>query len=110
MGKVTHEQPLEEKAVLQKLREARKPAIAAATARMKEQKQAIKSIKEALHEGGSTVPEIAQATGLPSSVVLWYIATMKKYGEVIEGEAVGSYFRYRLVENDAAKAEATSDA
>jgi hypothetical protein len=39
---------------------------------------------------------VAEGTGMPSCKVLWYIATLKKYGEVLEGEKVGSYFRYSL--------------
>ena len=83
---------------LKKLRESRKPAIAAATARMKEQKKAMAAITEALQKGEGTAPEIAAATGLEASEVLWYLATMKKYGQVAEGAAAGSYFKYRLIE------------
>ena len=53
------------KAALQKLREARKPDIKAATARMKEQKKDIAALKEQLRQGDKTVPELAAATGLP---------------------------------------------
>ena len=48
---------------------------------------------------GDPVPEIAAATGLDPASVLWYLASLKKYGEVAEGAADGSYFRYRLVES-----------
>jgi len=43
-----------------------------------------------------TVPEIAQATEILPSQVLWYVATMKKYGLVSEGEKDGDYFKYQL--------------
>jgi hypothetical protein len=33
---------------------------------------------------------------LPASEVLWYVATLKKYGEILEGPKDGGYFRYRL--------------
>jgi hypothetical protein len=89
------EQTLKKEA-LKKLREVRKPAIAAATARMKEQKKAIDAIKAQLAQGERTVPEMAAATGLPASEVLWYVASLKKYGEVLEGPIDGSYYRYRL--------------
>ncbi len=88
---------------LKKLREARKPAIAAATARMKEQTKAMAAIKGELQKGEGTVPEIALATGLEAAEVLYYLATMKKYGEVAEGAAAGSYFKYRLVESSQAE-------
>jgi DNA-binding IclR family transcriptional regulator len=56
-----------------------------------------------------TVPEIAAATGLPVSEVLWYVATLKKYGEILEGPKAGSYFRYRLGAARAEETELASD-
>jgi Fic family protein len=93
------------KEAMQKLREARKHTIKAATARMKEQKKAIDSIKEELQAGERTVPEIAAATGLPASEVLWYVASLKKYGEILEGPEDGSYYRYRLGQGAGKEAE-----
>ena len=97
------EEKTQPREALKKLREARKPAIAATTARMKEQKKAMEAIKGELQKGEGTVPEIAAATGLDAASVLWYLATMKKYGQVAEGKADGSYFRYGLVEGGQAK-------
>jgi predicted Rossmann fold nucleotide-binding protein DprA/Smf involved in DNA uptake len=94
------------KEALKKLKAARKDQIAAATARMKEQRQAVKAIKKHLAEAELTVPEIAAATGLPPSEVLWYVATLKKYGEILEGPKAGGYYRYRLNEAAAPEAEA----
>jgi predicted transcriptional regulator len=94
-----HDTPAESesrKEALKKLKAARKEQIAAATARMKEQRQAVKAIKEHLEGAELTVPEIAAATGLPASEVLWYVASLKKYGEILEGPKDGSYYRYRL--------------
>ncbi|MHB8070184.1 MAG: winged helix-turn-helix domain-containing protein [Desulfobaccales bacterium] len=84
------------KEALKKLKAARKGQIAAATSRMKAQRQAVKAIKASLEGAELTVPEMAAATGLPVDEVLWYVATMKKYGEILEGPKAGSYFRYRL--------------
>jgi hypothetical protein len=81
---------------LKKLKGARKEQIAAVTARMKEQRQAVKTIKEHLAGAERTVPEIAVATGLPASEVLWYVASLKKYGEILEGAKAGGYYRYKL--------------
>jgi Fic family protein len=94
------------KEALKKLKVARKEQIAATTARMKEQRQAVKAIKEHLEGAELTVPEIAAATGLPVSEVLWYVATLKKYGEILEGPKDGSYYRYRLGQAPAPEAEA----
>jgi hypothetical protein len=90
-----HKQALNKEAMKQ-LRQARKQVIVAVSARVKEQKEAIAAIKAELQQGDRTVPEIAAATSLPPDAVLWYLATLKKYGEVAEGQKDGSYFRYRL--------------
>lgn len=84
------------KEALKALKAARKAQIAAATARLKEQRLAVKAIKEQLAGAELTVPEIAAATGLPPSQVLWYVASLKKYGEILEGPKSGSYYRYKL--------------
>ena len=93
------ETPLEPesgKEALKKLKAARKEQIAAVTSRMKEQRRAVKAIKESLAGSELTVPELAAATGLPVAEVLWYVASLKKYGEILEGPKAGSYYRYRL--------------
>jgi hypothetical protein len=81
---------------VKELRESRKPVIDAVSARMKELKKALDSIVSELGKGGGTVPEIAAQTGIPSEKVMWCVASLKKYGEVVEGEKDGSYFRYHL--------------
>jgi Fic family protein len=88
----------EKKEAMKKLRESRKHIIKATSARVKEHRKAIKAIKEQLQDEARTVPEIAGATGLASSEVLWFIATLKKYGEIVEGDKDGGYFRYSLAE------------
>ena len=93
------------KEALKKLKAARKEQIAAAAGRMKEQRQAVKAIKERLEGAELTVPEIAAATGLLVSEVLWYVASLKKYGEILEGSKDGSYYRYRLGQPGAEETE-----
>jgi hypothetical protein len=90
------------KKAMKALRNARKQQIAAASAKMKEQKKAIKAIREALGGDGATVPVVVEQTGMASAEVLWYLATMKKYGEILEGEKDGGYFRYKPVSEEAA--------
>ncbi len=84
------------KDALKELKAARKEQIATTTGRLKEQRRQVKAIKESLKAADLTVPEIAAATGLPVSEVLWYVATLKKYGEILEGPKAGAYYRYRL--------------
>jgi hypothetical protein len=94
------------KEAMKALRKARKQQIAAASAKMKEQKKAITVIREALGDVGATVPLVAEQTAMPSAEVFWYLATMKKYGEIVEGEKDGGYFRYKLVSEKAPREEA----
>jgi hypothetical protein len=58
------------------------------------------AIKKTLAESPRTVPELAQATGLPSRTVLWVVTAMRKYGTVIEDSVDGSYPRYALTPKD----------
>jgi predicted transcriptional regulator len=58
--------------------------------------EAKKRLREALKQSPKTVPEIADQTGMPSREVFWHLMSMRKYGEVIEGEEQDSYVRYAL--------------
>ena len=90
----------EKKAALKELRRARKEKILKATARVKIQKKALKAIKACLEKGPGTVPEVAAAASMPTDEVLWYLAALKKYGEIVEAEKDGEYFRYALAEKE----------
>ena len=86
----------EKKEAMKKLRESRKAYIKAASAKMKAQKKVKGAIKDLLKDGARTVPDIAAATGTSTVEILWFIATLKKYGEIKEAEKDGSYFKYAL--------------
>jgi len=58
------------------------------------------AIRKALAESPRTVPELAEATGLPSRTVLWVVTAMRKYGMVNEDSLDGSYPRYALTPKD----------
>jgi biotin operon repressor len=96
------------KEAMKQLRAARKEQISAAAARMKQQKKDVEAIKQQLGDDAGTVPQIADATGIPSSDVLWYIAALKKYGDVVEAEQDAGYYHYRLSQ-DAEKEENDDD-
>ena len=81
---------------LKKLREERQETIEQAKSLIKEQSSVIKKIKEHLQGDGKTVPEIARATGIKSSEVLWFVMALKKYGQVLEGPKDGDYYKYQL--------------
>ncbi len=86
----------EKKEAMKKLRENRKVFIKAASAKMKAHKKVIGAIKDQLKDGARTVPEIAAATGTSTAQTLWFVATLKKYGEIKEAQKDGSYFKYAL--------------
>lgn len=91
------------KEAMKKLREDRKEWITKASTIVKEQKKILKAIKGHLENQPATVPELTEATGIPSDRVLWYLATLKKYGNIIEGEKDGGYFRYVLAKSEVEK-------
>ncbi|MCF8062414.1 MAG: winged helix-turn-helix domain-containing protein [Deltaproteobacteria bacterium] len=91
--------PSEKKAALKELRRERAASIEAAGARLKEQRREIALVKKALSRGPGTVPETARETGLEPARVLYYMATLMKYGEVREEDKDGPYFRYSLLSN-----------
>ena len=85
------------KAALKHFRELRKqkgddPGRAAAHFR-----QQRKAVESALKTGPATVPQLAQATGLPAHEVLWHLAGMRKYGAAREAAQEGDYPRYERV-------------
>ena len=84
------------KAALKKLREERSWQIGRAKETVKTQQQTIKRITEQIKNDAKTIPEISQATGLPASQVLMFVATLRKYGAVAEGTKDGDYFRYHI--------------
>ena len=55
-----------------------------------------KQIKKALKEKPCTVPELFEATQIPVEQAFWHLMSLKKYGEVIEGEEKGNYLEYTL--------------
>jgi predicted transcriptional regulator len=65
---------------------------------LKEQKRIQQEICKVICENPKTVPEIAEATGMPSHEVLWYLASFKKYGIVVEDGMCGDYPLYRNAE------------
>jgi len=95
----TQTEKKEKKEAMKKLRRSRSVWIKKASATVKSQKKLLKSIKGQLEKGAGTIPELAEAIGMPTHEVLWFMAALKKYGEIVEAEKDGGYFRYALTEN-----------
>ena len=92
----TEQEKKEKKAAMKTLRKAREHSVKAASVKLKGQMKTVKIIREQIGKQSATIPEIAAASGIPSSEVMWYVATMKKFGEILEVEQDGAYFKYRL--------------
>lgn len=58
------------------------------------------AVRKALSGGARTVPEIAEASGLPARLILWTVTAMRKYGTVLEDSVDGSYPRYTLASKE----------
>jgi len=86
----------DKKTALKQLRQERRQSIKKATAAMKRQRKTLKSVEASLSGGAATVPEVAAQAGIATDEALWFIATMKKYGQVVEEGKDGGYYRYAV--------------
>jgi predicted transcriptional regulator len=84
--------------MLKGLRAEHSETVARTQALLKEQKRIQKGICQFIRENPKTVPEIAEAVGMPANEVLWYLASYKKYGIVVEDGMCEDYPLYRRVE------------
>jgi predicted transcriptional regulator len=91
----------ERTALLKRLREEHKDTIESTRALLKAQQETRRAICSAMRGGAETIPEIAQASGLPAGQVLWHITAMKKYDLVAETGKCGEYYRYAMVQEAA---------
>jgi hypothetical protein len=84
--------------VLKSLRETHSATFSRTQELLKSQKQAQQEISKAIKEQARSVPDVAAITGIPSRDVLWWLASMKKYGLVVEDGMQDDYPLYKLVE------------
>jgi predicted transcriptional regulator len=84
--------------LLKHLREEYADTVAQTQEKLKTQQAIRKQIRQALDAEPKTVPEIAQATNLPSDQVLWHITAMKKYDLIEEVGMSGEYYQYQLAQ------------
>jgi predicted transcriptional regulator len=83
---------------LKQLREEHRETVEQVQALLKVQKDIRRQIGQVMGDEPKTVPEIAEASGLPAEQVLWHIIAMKKYSLVIEIGLSGEYYLYRRAE------------
>jgi len=81
-------------AMLADLRKQHRDKVKAAQTMLKEQLGVRKTLKRALIAGPHSVPQLADETGLPAHEVLWHMAAMKKYAQVVEAGLDEDYEYY----------------
>lgn len=86
--------------ILKKLRAEHAETVKATQALLKEQKQVQREICKFVREAPKSVPEIAEEVGLPTNEVLWYVASYKKYGILVEDGMCEDYPLYRKAEEN----------
>jgi predicted transcriptional regulator len=92
----TKEEARQRTALLKKLRDQHQETVERTQALLKEQQAVRRQICQQLRGGPKTVPDIAEATGIPSHEVLWHITAMKKYALVLEVGRSGEYYQYAM--------------
>jgi predicted Rossmann fold nucleotide-binding protein DprA/Smf involved in DNA uptake len=80
--------------VLKHLREKHATTVARTQALLKEQKRVQQEICKVMRDTPKSVPEVAAAIGMPANEVLWYIASFKKYGLIVEKGMCADYPLY----------------
>jgi len=84
--------------MLKRLRQQHAASVERTQALLKEQKRVQQEICKVLRETPKTVPEVAAAINLPAHEVLWYLASFKKYGLIVEKGMCADYPLYQKAE------------
>lgn len=84
--------------MLKRMREAHAETVERTQALLKEQKRIQQEICKVIRDTPKSVPEVAEATGMPADKVLWYMASFKKYGVIIEKGMCGDFPLYQKAE------------
>lgn len=93
------EKKQKKKLTVHQLKETMKPPKEALEMR-KAQGKITKAIKNALKSGPKTIPQIAQEANLESYVVTYYLFSMRKYGEITDGEEEEGYPTFTLPQEE----------
>jgi predicted transcriptional regulator len=84
--------------MLKHLRDQHAETVKRTQALLKEQKRVQQEICKVLRDNPKTVPEIAEAVDMPAHEVLWYVASFKKYGLIVENGMCADYPLYQKAE------------
>lgn len=84
--------------LLKKLRAEHAGTVSRTQELLKVQKRVQNEICKLVRDNPKTVPEIAEAISMPANEVLWYVASFKKYGLLVETGMCGDYPLYQRAE------------
>ena len=94
----TQQTPQSRGDMLKRLRQEHAATVERTQALLKTQKRVQQEICQFIRENPKTVPEIAEAIGMPAHEVLWYVASFKKYGLLVEKGMCADYPLYQKAE------------
>ena len=94
----TQPNPQARNEMLKRMREAHAETVERTQALLKEQKRVQQEVCKVLRDTPKSVPEVAEAIGMPANEVLWYMASFKKYGLIVEKGMCGDYPLYQKAE------------
>lgn len=98
------------KTTLKRLRKEREPQVKAAQAASKAVRAERKRIGAELESGPKSVPQLAATVDMSTDRVLWHIAAMRKYGELVEApDKDGDYFTYELAQEEDVESGESAD-
>ena len=80
---------------LKRLREEHSETVARTQELLKAQKALRRQLCQPMRDNPKTIPELAEATGIPAGEVLWHITAMKKDDLVEEVGMCGEYYLYQ---------------
>jgi len=82
------------------LRNQYRERVKQAQALLKAQQTARKILSRVMQGEPKSIPQLAEASGLPAHEILWHVAAMKKYDEVVETgmDEDSVYYLYKLAE------------
>lgn len=88
--------------MLKRLREQHAATVERTQALLREQKRVQQEICKILRDTPKTVPDVAAALNMPANEVLWYMASFKKYGLIVEKGMCADYPLYVKAEENKA--------
>ena len=88
--------------MLKNLRQQHASTVERTQTLLRQQKQIQQEICKFLLDNPKTVPDVALEIGMPANEVLWYMASFKKYGLIVEKGMCGDYPLYQKAEENKA--------